>query len=31
MESSFMMLWWRELALQKLVAQKNPEDNYLLV
>jgi hypothetical protein len=26
MESSFMMSWWRELALQKPVAQKNPKD-----
>ncbi|KHN47156.1 hypothetical protein glysoja_022457 [Glycine soja] len=26
MGSSFMMLWWKELALQKLVDQKNPED-----
>ncbi|KAL5183556.1 hypothetical protein HKD37_17G047424 [Glycine soja] len=26
MGSSFMTLWWKELALQKLVDQKNPED-----
>jgi len=26
MVSSFMRLWWKELALQKLVGQRNPKD-----